>query len=65
MPDRFQRLGLLVGAEGLKCLEQSSVLVLGVGGVGSFVVEALARSAVGRLILVDMDVVDISNFDLQ
>jgi tRNA A37 threonylcarbamoyladenosine dehydratase len=65
MPDRFQRLGLLVGAEGLKCLEQSSVLVLGVGGVGSFVVEALARSAVGRLILVDMDVVDISNFNRQ
>ncbi len=65
MPERFQRLKLLVGAEGMERLEQSAVLVLGVGGVGSYVVEALARSAIGRLILVDMDVVDISNFNRQ
>ncbi len=65
MADRFQRLGLLVGAAGLVKLQSSSVLILGVGGVGSYVVEALARSAIGRLILVDHDVVDITNFNRQ
>ncbi len=65
MPERFQRLELLVGAEGMERLEKSSVLILGVGGVGSYVTEALARSAIGRLILVDMDVIDITNFNRQ
>lgn len=65
MSKRFQRLELLIGTQGMERLKQSSVLVLGVGGVGSYVVESLARSAIGRLILVDMDVVDITNFNRQ
>lgn len=65
MANRFQRLELLVGSRGLAKLRSSSVLVLGIGGVGSYVVEALTRSAIGRLILVDMDVVDITNFNRQ
>ncbi|MCL2163413.1 MAG: tRNA threonylcarbamoyladenosine dehydratase [Oscillospiraceae bacterium] len=56
---------MLVGAESLKRLEGSKVAVFGIGGVGSFAVEALARSAVGRFLLVDGDVVTESNINRQ
>ena len=63
--DRFQRLKLLIGEENFDKLNRSTVAVFGVGGVGSFAVEALARSGVGHLILIDKDNVDITNINRQ
>ncbi|KYC61811.1 hypothetical protein B4100_2950 [Heyndrickxia coagulans] len=62
---QFSRNELAIGQEGLQKLKNSTVAILGVGGVGSFAVEALARSAIGRLILVDKDDVDITNINRQ
>lgn len=61
----FSRTELLLGKEGVEKLKKSTVAVFGVGGVGSFAVEALARSGVGRLILVDDDDVCITNINRQ
>lgn len=61
----LSRLEPLIGREGLEILENSSVLVVGLGGVGGYVVEALARSGVGTLHLVDYDTVDLSNCNRQ
>ncbi len=63
--DRFARLQLLVGEAGLKKLASASVAVFGVGGVGSFAVEALARSGIGRLTLVDFDDICPTNINRQ
>lgn len=63
--DRFQRLELLVGATGMARLKQASVAVFGVGGVGSFAVEALARAGVGHLTLIDPDMIAPSNINRQ
>lgn len=63
--DRDLRTRLLFGEDGLQKLTSSTVLVAGVGGVGSFAVEALARSGVGRLILIDKDTVEPSNINRQ
>ncbi len=62
---QFTRTELLLGEEGMSKLENSKVLIFGVGGVGGYVVEALARSAIGHLALVDSDVVDITNINRQ
>ena len=59
------RTKLLIGEEGAAVLKARTVCVLGIGGVGSFCVEALARSGIGRLILVDGDVVAPSNLNRQ
>ncbi|KAF6510151.1 CsdL protein of the HesA/MoeB/ThiF family part of the CsdA-E-L sulfur transfer pathway [Geobacillus stearothermophilus] len=65
MLHQFSRNELAIGPEGLERLKNATVAVLGVGGVGSFAVEALARSGVGRLVLVDRDNVDITNINRQ
>ncbi|MBE2933931.1 tRNA threonylcarbamoyladenosine dehydratase [Anoxybacillus flavithermus] len=65
MLHQFSRNELAIGKEGLKKLSESTVAVLGIGGVGSFAVEALARSGVGRLILIDKDDIDITNVNRQ
>jgi tRNA A37 threonylcarbamoyladenosine dehydratase len=65
MLHQFSRNELAIGKEGLETLKNSTVAVLGIGGVGSFSAEALARSGVGRLILVDKDDVDITNVNRQ
>ncbi len=65
MDDRFQRLKLLIGTENFSKLVAATVAVFGVGGVGSFTVEALARSGVGRLILIDKDNIDATNINRQ
>lgn len=62
---RFSGIGRLYGLAGLEKLRRSHVCVVGVGGVGSWAVEALARSAVGQLTLVDLDDVCISNVNRQ
>ncbi|MGQ4665780.1 ThiF family adenylyltransferase [Metabacillus halosaccharovorans] len=65
MLHQFSRNELAIGKEGLDILKNSTVAVLGIGGVGSFSAEALARSGVGRLVLVDKDDVDITNVNRQ
>ncbi|MFZ7945515.1 MULTISPECIES: tRNA threonylcarbamoyladenosine dehydratase [Bacillaceae] len=65
MLHQFSRNELAIGKEGLEIMKNSTVAVLGVGGVGSFAAEALARSGVGRLILIDKDDVDITNINRQ
>ena len=63
--NEFCRTELLVGEEGINKLYNSKVIVFGIGGVGSFVVEALTRAGVGNLILVDNDTICISNLNRQ
>ena len=63
--DSFQRLSLLIGEENLNKLKNTTILILGLGGVGSYATEALARCGVGKLILVDNDVVDKTNINRQ
>lgn len=65
MANEFSRTELLIGEEGLHRLRRSTVMVLGVGGVGSHCIEALARSGAGRLILVDNDTVSLTNINRQ
>ncbi len=65
MTHTFSRTELLIGEVGLKALQQATVMVLGVGGVGSHCIEALARSGVGCLILVDNDTVSLTNINRQ
>ena len=65
MLHQFSRNELAIGKEGLDILKNSTVAVLGIGGVGSFAAEALARSGVEKLILIDKDDVDITNVNRQ
>lgn len=65
MLHQFSRNELAIGTEGLEKLKNTTVAILGVGGVGSFAAEACARSGVGRIILVDKDNVDITNVNRQ
>lgn len=65
MIHEFSRTELLIGAQGLKRLADSVILVFGVGGVGSHCIEALARGGVGSLILVDSDKVALTNINRQ
>lgn len=65
MSEIFSRTELLIGEENLERLKCSRIAVFGVGGVGGYVVEALARSGVGTLELTDADVVSLSNINRQ
>lgn len=65
MSDQYSRTEKIIGAEAVKKLRNASVIVFGIGGVGSYVAEGLARAGVGRLVLVDNDVVDITNINRQ
>lgn len=65
MEERFLRTGMLIGDDGLEKLSKSHVAVFGVGGVGGYVIEALARCGVGELTLIDKDVVSMSNLNRQ
>ena len=60
----FSRLGLMIGDD-IKKLQNSNVIVFGLGGVGGYVAEMLVRSGVGKITIVDYDVVDISNKNRQ
>lgn len=59
------RTALIVGNEGVEKLKNSNVLIFGVGGVGSFAAEAIARAGVGKMTIVDFDDVDITNINRQ
>lgn len=63
--DWLERTELLIKEDGLQKLSQSHVLVIGLGGVGSFAAEFLARAGVGRMTIVDGDTVDLTNINRQ
>ncbi|MBR1990043.1 MAG: tRNA threonylcarbamoyladenosine dehydratase [Firmicutes bacterium] len=65
MSDQFERTRTLIGQEKLDKLAAARVLVFGVGGVGGYVCEALARAGIGTIDIVDKDVVDITNINRQ
>lgn len=65
MLDRFSRTRILLGAPALEKLARSRVAVFGVGGVGGYTVEALARSGIGSLDLIDNDTVSLTNINRQ
>lgn len=62
---RFQREKNLIGDENFQKLKESNVLIFGLGGVGGYVVEALVRSGVGKISVVDFDTIDITNINRQ
>ena len=65
MKEQFQRTVQLIGAEACEKLSRSKVIVFGIGGVGSYVCEALARAGVGSIEIVDRDSVSASNINRQ
>ena len=65
MNNEFEREALLIGEDALKKLNNSYVALFGVGGVGSYTAEALARAGVGKILLVDNDTVSMSNINRQ
>lgn len=65
MKNEFTRTELLIGKTGVEKLKNSKVIVYGIGGVGSYVVEALARAGIGHIVIVDFDKVDITNINRQ
>lgn len=65
MGDQYSRTEMIIGKDAVDKLKASSVIVFGIGGVGSYVAEGLARAGVGKLTLVDKDIVDITNINRQ
>ena len=65
MKEQFERTSLLIGEEAISKLNNSKVLIFGVGGVGGYVAEALARTGVGSITIVDKDTVSESNINRQ
>ena len=61
----FSRSRMLLGSDNMERLRHARVAVFGVGGVGGYVVEALARTGIGALDLIDNDVVDVTNINRQ
>lgn len=65
MKEQFSRIEALIGEESMYRLQQATIAVFGVGGVGGFAVEALARSGIGAFDLIDNDTVSVSNLNRQ
>lgn len=63
--NQFSRTVRIIGLEGLEKLERASVIVFGIGGVGGHAAEALARAGIGRIALVDADIVALTNINRQ
>ena len=63
--NQFEREEILIGKENLEKLKKAKVIIFGIGGVGSFCTEALARAGIGNFTLVDYDVIDITNLNRQ
>lgn len=65
MQEQFMRTAMMLGENSIQKLQESHVIVFGLGGVGSYAVEALARAGVGQLTLVDQDTLSLSNINRQ
>ncbi|MDR0979030.1 MAG: tRNA threonylcarbamoyladenosine dehydratase [Lachnospiraceae bacterium] len=65
MINQFSRTEMLIGKEAVKKLSETKVAVFGIGGVGSFVVDGLVRAGIGKFVLVDHDVISLSNINRQ
>lgn len=65
MSHEFSRTELILGREAIEKLSRSKVSIVGIGGVGSFAAEGLARSGVGKFVLIDHDIISISNINRQ
>lgn len=65
MQNRFMRTETLLGKEAMQKLQNSTVMIVGLGAVGGYALEAVARSGIGRLVLVDFDVFDETNINRQ
>lgn len=65
MNNSFARSELLLGSEGMEKLSKSTVAIFGIGGVGSFATEALVRTGIGKIILIDYDIIDVTNINRQ
>ena len=65
MDGQYVRTEMVIGKSGVEKLRSTAVMVLGIGGVGSYTAEALARAGVGKLTLVDKDTVDVTNINRQ
>ena len=65
MSNQFSRTELLIGKEGVEKLKKAKVAIFGIGGVGSYAVEALARVGIGHLVIIDYDKYDITNINRQ
>lgn len=65
MQDAFSRMGIMLGHDGVDCLSKAKIAVFGIGGVGSYTVEALARCGVASLTLVDNDSFSVTNINRQ
>lgn len=65
MNDQFARIRMIYGARGMEKLQKAKVAVFGIGGVGGHIAEALARSGIGQMMLVDKDVVSVTNLNRQ
>ena len=65
MEKQFERTANLIGMENVEKLENKKIMIIGIGGVGGYTAEALARAGVGNFFLIDDDVVDITNINRQ
>lgn len=65
MKNQYSRTELLIGKDGIEKIKNAKVAVFGLGGVGSYVAEALARVGIGHLVLVDFDKYDVTNINRQ
>jgi len=65
MDNWLNRTELLIGSQALEKLKNSTVAIFGIGGVGSYALEALARAGIGNIVLIDNDLVDITNINRQ
>ena len=63
--EEFKRFEMLIGKDNLEKLSKKHIAIFGIGGVGGYVCEALARSGIGNFTLIDNDVVDVSNLNRQ
>ena len=63
--NRFERIDNLIGQQKREILQNKTVMVVGLGGVGGYAVESLARSGIGKLIIIDKDEVALSNINRQ
>lgn len=63
--EQFKRFELLVGSKNIEKINNTKVLVLGLGGVGSYALESIVRSGIGNVVIVDYDKIDITNLNRQ